>query len=428
MDNPEKQTAPSFQEVQMVDADIVRAIRDLHALGWGSKRISQELGIARNTVRRYLRGGPEAEIQVRPKARRLDQAARKLAAELYAGPADGNAAVVRDMLEARGIRISLRTVQRAVEGRRREVLAQQVATVRYETAPGAQMQVDFGQRFVRIAGQMVRVFLLVVVLGYSRRISVRAFLSERQDDWREGLVAAFRRFGGVTRDLLVDNARALVLERDNAANTVRFHPAFHQFCQDWNLTPKACRPYRAQTKGKVESGIKYLKRNAIAKREFASFAELEAHLAWWQDQADQRVHGTTHEVPMVRFLREEQAALRPLPRNPLPARQQRTSRIVAHDAFVAFATVRYSVPYQLVRERVELMVGEDEVRVYRGTELVARHRRSFEPYDVVTEPSHHAGLWRTSWDYKPPADVPSPLVALGRSLDDYAAVIAEVAG
>ena len=99
MDKPEKQTAPSFQEVQMVDADIVRAIRDLHALGWGSKRISQELGIARNTVRRYLRGGPEAEIQVRPKARRLDQAARKLAAELYAGPADGNAAVVRDMLE-----------------------------------------------------------------------------------------------------------------------------------------------------------------------------------------------------------------------------------------------------------------------------------------------------------------------------------------
>ena len=64
--------------------------------------------------------------------------------------------------------------------------------------------------------------------------------------------------------------------------------------------------------------------------------------------------------------------------------------------------------------------------MYRGTELVARHRRSFEPYDVVTEPSHHAGLWRTSWDYKPPADVPSPLVALGRSLDQALRIAIEV--
>lgn len=428
MDKPEYSSAPSSEEVQMVETEIVRAIRDLHAVGWGTKRISQELGIARNTVKRYLRGGPEAEKQERPKARRLDKEARKLAAELYVGQADGNASVVLDMLQARGYEVSLRTVQRVVEARRHELIAQHVATVRYETAPGAQMQVDFGQRFVRIAGQMVRVYFLVVVLGYSRRISVRAFLSERQDDWREGLVAAFRRFGGVTRVLLVDNARALVLDRDDEANTVRFHPAFLQFCQDWGLTPKACRPYRARTKGKVESGIKYVKHNAIARREFASFADLEAHLAQWQDRVDQRIHGTTHEVPMARFLRDEQPVLRPLPRNPLPARQQRVIRIVAHDAFVNMATIRYSVPYQLVRDRVEVLVGDDEVRIFHGTEEVARHRRSFEPFGTVLDPEHHAGLWRPSWEYEAPANMPSPLVALGRSLNDYAAVIAEVAG
>lgn len=426
MDKLKTHVAPSIQEVQMVEPETVRQIRELHGMGWGSKRISQETGISRNTVKRYLRGGSETEKQERPNARRLDGEARELAAELFVGAAGGNAAVVRDMLKDKGIEASLRTVQRTVAGQRREIVAQQVATVRYETAPGAQMQVDFGQKLVRIAGEMVRVFLLVVVLGYSRRISVRAFLSERQDDWREGLVAAFRRFGGVTRILLVDNARALVLDRDAEANTVRFHPAFLQFCKDWDLTPRACRPYRARTKGKVESGVKYVKRNAIAKREFASFADLEAHLARWQDEADQRVHGSTHEKPIVRFQRDEQAALRPLPKNPLPARQQRVVRIVSHDAFVALATVRYSVPYKLVRDRVEVLVAEDEVRVYHGTEVVARHRRSFEPHSEVIDPSHHAGLWRTTWDYEPLIDLPSPLLAMGRRLEDYAAVVAEV--
>lgn len=169
-----------------------------------------------------------------------------------------------------------------------------------------------------------------------------------------------------------------------------------------------------------------MKRNAIANREFESFAELEAHLARWQDLADQRVHGTTHEVPLVRFLRDEKDALKPLPANPLPARQQRVTRIVSLDAYVAIATVRYSVPYQLVRQRVEVLLGDDQVRVYFAGKLVAQHRRSLEPYAVVIDPAHHAGLWRTSWDYAQPTEDPSPLVAMGRSLQDYAAVIEEV--
>lgn len=409
----------------MVEAEKIRAIRDLHALGWGSKRISRELGIARNSVKRYLRGGPDAEIQVRPNARKLNEETRQVAVELYTGPARGNAVVVKDLLEEQGIEASLRTIQRVVAGKRREVIAEQVATVRFETAPGEQMQIDFGQRVVRIGGRPVKVFLFVAVLSYSRRISVRAFLSERQDDWKEGLVAAFQRFGGVPRTVLVDNARALVLERDNEANIVRFHPAFTRFCVDWGITPKACRPFRAQTKGKVESGIKYVKNNAVAGREFASFAELEAHLARWQDKADLRVHGTTHEIPFERFQRDEAAVLRPLPARPLPVRQQRAIRTVSHDAFVEVSTVRYSVPYKLVRDKVEVFIGDDFVRVYHGVSLVAEHRRSFEPHSTVIDPCHHAGLWRTSWVEEAPAE-PSDLAAMGRTLNDYEALITEV--
>jgi hypothetical protein len=296
----------------------------------------------------------------------------------------------------------------------------EVATVRVETAPGDQLQVDFGQKYVQIGGARVRVFLLVAVLSYSRRIFVKAFLNERQADWREGLAAAFRHFGGVPRVVLGDNARALVLGRDRATGTVTFHPGYLAFCRDWDVQPRACAPYRARTKGKTEAGVKYVKRNGLADLAFTSFAALEAHLAAWMVTADQRVHGTTHEAPMARFEREERAALRPLPVYVGPRREQRLRRRVAHDALVDIDTVRYSVPHRLVRDHVEVALDHDTVRIFHGTTRVATHRRSYEPFSRVVDPAHWAGLWRVA------ASVPddaAPLATLGRSLEAYAAVV-----
>ena len=116
--------------------------------------------------------------------------------------------------------VTARTIERAVADLRRVQRAAVLATVRVETVPGEQLQIDFGQKRIAIADVAVRVFLLVAVLSYSRRLFVKAFLNERGDDWREGIAAAFRRFGGVPRVLLGDNARALVVGRDRATGTV----------------------------------------------------------------------------------------------------------------------------------------------------------------------------------------------------------------
>jgi Integrase core domain len=274
---------------------------------------------------------------------------------------------------------------------------------------------------VRLGGQLVKVFLLVAVLSFSRRLFVRAFLNQRGDDWREGVAAAFVHFGGVVLEVLGDNARPLVDKHDRKAGTVQFHPAWLEFCRDWDVTPKACGPYRARTKGKTESGVKYVKRNALAGRDFDDFGAMQKHLEQWMAEADERVHGTTHERPLDRFEREEKAALRPLPSRPVPSRQQRLKRKVANDALVDVDTVRYSVPHRLVRESVEVQVGEDEVRIFHGGKLVATHARSKEPHARVVDSAHWEGLWRPRAE-EPAADG-SKLAVLGRSLEDYAAVV-----
>jgi transposase len=249
-------------------------------------------------VRRYLREGAAAETQTRPGAWTLDGEQREAARGLLDGAAAGNVVVVRRLLAEQNVEVPLRTLQRVLAPHCQAKRAAELATVRFETAPGQQMQIDFGEKWILIAGNRTKVHLFVAVLGYSRRIFVRPSLSQRQDDWREGLAGAFRTFGGVTQHILIDGAGALVIGQDRETCSARAHPAFAEFCKDRGVAVSACRLYRVRTKGKTESGVGYVKRNAIAGLSFVSFAALEAHLVGWMVEADRRIHGTTHERPV----------------------------------------------------------------------------------------------------------------------------------
>lgn len=404
--------------VPMLEPEIVKQIRALTALGWGKKRIARELGIARNSVRRYLREGEAAETQTRPGAWTLDAEKQAAARSLLDGPAAGNTVVVKRLLAEQDVEVPLRTLQRVLAPHRQAKRAAELATVRFETAPGHQMQIDFGEKWISIAGVRTKVHLFVAVLGYSRRIFVRASLSQRQDDWREGLAGAFRTFGGVTQRILIDRAGALVIGEDRESGTARVHPAFAAFCKDWGVEVSACRPYRARTKGKTESGVGYVKKNAIAGLSFTSFAALEAHLAKWIVEADQRVHGTTHEQPLARFERQEKTALRPLPSPVIPVRVRRVSRRVANDCFVDVDTIRYSVPHTLVKRYVDVLVGDHDVVIFHGSLEVARHARHHEPHQRISDPRHFEGIFRQRDDAAVVASSP-----IGRSLADYADAI-----
>jgi transposase len=411
------------EDTRMVKPEIVDRIRELAGQGLGSKRIAREVRVSRNSVRRYL-AGATAGFQQRPAARLLDAATLREVHDLFGTVAEGNTVVIQQELARRGLHFDLRTLQRAVGPLRQEQRAEALATVRFETPPGHQIQIDFGEKVVRIAGQPVKVYLMTAVLGHSRRLYCRAFLAQRQDDWLEGLDGAFQHFGGLTEQVLCDNASPLVKSHDRESGHVVFNPGFETFCRDRGLTPRACRPRRARTKGKIERGVGYVKHNALAGRSFASFADLGRHLATWQvEVADRRIHGTTKERPAVRFERDERVALRPLPTRPFPIRTRRLKRRVSADCFVDIDTTRYSVPYRHVRRTVEVVVKEEEVEIWLRGLCIAKHARCHEPHTLVRNPAHFDGLFRRAAGTQAPA--PSPPVAdqVSRPLSVYAELV-----
>lgn len=372
--------------------DEVAAMLELKRLGWGVKRIAREFGTCPKTVRRYVREGRwtgYTRARRTPVLAGLDGwLAERLARH------GGNADVVRQELSSeRGIAVSLRTVERAVAPHRQRLLASALATVRFETRPGEQMQIDFGERRVMIGGEAVRVHLFVATLGYSRRLHVRAFRGEAQECWFEGMEGAFRAFGGVPEEVLFDNARALVERHDAATREVVFNQRLHAFARHWRVRPRACAPYRARTKGKDERGVGYVKRNAIAGRAFSTWAALEAHLdAWTREVADVRVHGTTGEAPIERFRRDEAKALRPLAGTPPFHATRELVRRVGSDCAVEVETNSYSVPWRLIGERVRVTLGGGVVRVHHAGREVAAHQECAGRRERTTDPAHFEGV------------------------------------
>jgi transposase len=404
----------------MVEPDDVSAMLRLKQLGWGTRRNAAELGVSRTTVRDWLEAGGWRPYQQPVRAKALDGCEAWLRERFRQRFRQhrGNADVLRQELAAeKNLHVSLRTVERAVAAYRQELGAEARATVRFETPPGKQLQIDFGERLVEIGGIRIKVYLFVATLGYSRRLYVRAFRNERQESWFEGLESAFRAFGGVTEEVPFDNARALVVRHDVQTRALEFNAKLKAFAKHWRFTPKACAPYRARTKGKTENGVGYVKKNAVAGRTFATWWAFEAHLdRWTREIADVRIHGTTQEQPIERFQRDEAKAMKDIGGiGPFQATRELT-RTVQSDCCVEIDTNHYSVPWRLIGESVRVLVTADTVRVHHAGREVAVHERRTGRRERARETAHFdcvSGIGRghraRPRDDMPPASLLRPL-------------------
>jgi transposase len=350
----------------MVTETVVEQVVMALARGEAVAAVARAYGLDRKTVRTWRQRGAHRRRASRPTVSQLDPYRAWLAQR---APEVGyNASVLYRELRERGFTGSVIIVRRAVVPLRQTAAPK--ATVRFETAPGAQAQVDFGQVRVWIDDVQVAAQIFVMTLGYSHE-------------------QAFQHFGGVTDTVVVDNAKAMVLS--HTRGSITWHPTYTDFAGYYGFRPWACAPYRPQTKGKVESGVKYVARNALAGKRFHSWAHLNAWLLEWTTTiADQRVHGTTHEQPAARFARE---ALTPLDGRPPYVFAHVRERIVASDALVSIDGSRYSVPAQLAGTTVMVREHATDFTIWQHDTLVATHPRHGRQ-QVVMLPAHYAGLLR----------------------------------
>jgi len=366
-------------EEPLIEESVWGAVRALRERGLSKREIGRELDLDIKTVRKWLR--QKWEPQRRPgKSRELDRWESFIRGR---APEVGfNAAVLYRELKAQGYEGSYPSLVRYLRPWRQEHRSAETSTVRFETAPGEQAQVDWGSAWVWLGQQRVRVHVFTMVLGYSRRIFARGYSREGLDSLLEGHVHAFEHFGGRTQTILYDNPRTIVLSKDESSGWVEWNAKFKDRMDFYGVTVRLCRYYLAQTKGKVESGVKYVKRNALAGRRFSDLAELNAWLLeWCLEVADQRVHGTTYELPAQRFARAEAAALRSVEaRRPTPQEQ---SRIVPRDGLVSIEANRYPVPLSWAGHTVRVHLLAEEILFGREGEEVVRHGRLLGKHQVA---------------------------------------------
>lgn len=302
----------------MLKKEAIVEIKILSRRGLSVRAIAKELGIARNTVRKYLRGEavkkPRQRGPGRPRklAPYEDWLRRRVESAMpYRIPAT----VLQREIRAMGFDGTDRTVRRFVASLYPE--AEPEPVVRYETAPGHQAQMDWGEYRL---DDGARVYAFVGMLSYSRWLYVEYVTSMAS----ETLIACHRRmlgdFGGVPTEILYDNMRTVVTQRDAyGRGRHRFHDGIWALAGECGYRPRLCRPYRPQTKGKVERSIHYvansffhpLRTRLAMEGERLDLAQLNAEVRLWcADVANRRVHATTNAVPKARLI-EDQAAMTP---------------------------------------------------------------------------------------------------------------------
>jgi transposase len=364
-------------------------IKSLHQRGVYQKDIALELSVHPKTVSRALKRGSAPKSLGGRRGSKLDPFKRRVDYLLSEGV--WNAVVILRELQAEGYQGGITVLRQYIAPKR--ALRSSRATVRFETAPGKQLQTDWGEIETRIAGEPAKVHFLVNQLGYSRRFHFWCTDREDAEHTYEGLICSLEYFGGVPKQVLVDNQKSAVLAHPSRGP--RFNERFLDLAAHYGFTPRACRPNRARTKGKDERMVGYIKGNFFVRyRAFESWQHLN-QLAerWLAEEADPRLHGTLKEVVIERFAREAPAL------GPLPQQRYDTSyyelRQVGWDGYVDVRGNRYSVPGELAGNSVAVRIGlEGLLRIFHGDQLVASHALQPARQGWVTVPEHHAGLWR----------------------------------
>ena len=369
----------------MIRSGLILMIKEKALKGKSAYAIGAELGISKNTAKKYM------EQPVRPhglkgkkKGSKLDPYKPLLNQWLQEGIF--NCVVLMERLREVGYDGGMSILKEYVHPYRPAKSAPAVR--RYETPSGKQAQMDWGLcQYLDQENKLHKVAVFVMILGHSRAKYIEFVKRCDLKSLERCMLNGFRHFGGMPKEVLTDNMKTVVTGRE--AGKVLWNTQFADFAAEMGFVPKVCRVKRPQTKGKVERLVRYVKENFFPGRSFSDLEDLNRQALEWCRKADSKPHGTTGKIPLQELAAEE---LLPLPAEEVQTRYRWESRKVTREGLVSFDGVRYGVPWQYSGKEVQIRLSGGQVEIYDGEMLLAKHPVQTRGGNVVWLPGQYQGL------------------------------------
>jgi len=349
----------------MIRSESITMIREKALEGKSTYAIGKELGISKNTVKKYMDPGPCVRSKYPMRGSKLDPFKPEINRLMESGIF--NCVVIMDRIEDLGYEGKISVLKDYVRPFRPPKHVPAVR--RYETKPGQQAQMDWGIcRYIDTAGITHKVPAFIMILGFSRMRYVE--FTKRCDlfSLERCIIDAFEYFGGVPDTVLTDNMKTVIDGRESGKPI--WNGAFLDFCCDIGFVPKVCRVRRPETKGKVERLVNYVKNNFIPGREFTAIADLNLQAMSWCEKANAKISGTTGETAYHMLSSEH---LSSLPDPVIRDRYRYESRRVSRDGFISYDGVRYGVPWEYSSRQVTVRAGKDRIEIFDGLQRISEH-------------------------------------------------------
>ncbi len=364
-------------------------IRCLHNKGISIRDIAKQIKRSPATVQRYLKMDNQPKYHLNEK--------KESSLEIY----KDDIIKMITIKKFNGSRIFEELVQKGYNGKRsafydylkkiKSDVSISKISMPFETTPGKQTQFDWAHYTVMINDKKTKVYIFNVIMGYSRKSKFTLSLSMDQETVFEAIESAFHTFGGVSEELLMDNAKQMV---DNAnPNSFKWNKKFYSLCAFYGFTPKACKIRTPKTKGKVEKPFQYLENHFIKGNEFNSIEDMEKELFIFNNKVNNRIHSITKQEPDIKFKEEEQHLLNKLPSGYFISILNE-NRKVNWDSLISFRGNRYSVPYIYAGKQVWVRaVKGNTIKIFSDKSiLIAEHKIPDRKGSVVQNNEHYDGL------------------------------------
>ena len=369
----------------MIRSGLILMIREKANSGQSSYSIGKELGISKNTAKKYADGhSDQHQLKGRKKPSKLDPF--KAVIDKMIANGIFNCVVIYERLQELGYIGGITIIKDYVKDMR--PARSSPAAKRYETPPGKQAQMDWGiTHYIDENGAVHKTPVFTMIMGNSRSKYIE--FTKRCDFYSliKCIVNAFEYFGGVPQIVLTDRMKTVI--DGSEAGKPLWNKRFEDFAKDMGFIPKVCRPRRPETKGKVERLVKYVKDNFLPGRQFRDVDDLNLQALAWCGKVDSKPHGTTGEIPLIALKNE---ALLPLPDKAARDRYRWETRKVTRDGFVSFDGAKYGVPWQYSGREVRVRISGNEFEAYDGEVRIAHHKIVHTSGKIVCLKGQYEGL------------------------------------